>query len=183
LNLQLFHEGVYLDELDHQLFAANKAMGAFERALSANDVVGVFDHAADILNHAGIISKLLKPGGPKEGPARMRGRHLRGVLGVADDDPVLNRDLRDLLEHIDARLDEWVARVTEGEPILIDRYIGNASQFRLPGVDASRYAIRMFDPETDTFIVLGRSFDLRELVGALDRLGTAVQARLRHTKA
>lgn len=59
------------------------------------------------LTHAGMVSKLLSP--PSSAPvSRHRGRILSQHLNVAASSPILNRDARNAIEHLDERMDNWL---------------------------------------------------------------------------
>lgn len=61
------------------------------------------------LTHAAMVSKFLDPIG--ENAARTeRGRALKAHLKVPENSPILPRNARDNLEHIDERIDGWVQR-------------------------------------------------------------------------
>ncbi len=61
------------------------------------------------LTHTAMVSKLLFPIGSDKAK-EARGSDLRGYLDVAKDSPILLRNARDNLEHIDERIDGWVQR-------------------------------------------------------------------------
>lgn len=61
------------------------------------------------LTHAAMVSKFLDPVRPDEAKGKRR-VELRAHLDVPDNSPILPRDARDNLEHIDERIDKWVQR-------------------------------------------------------------------------
>ncbi len=61
------------------------------------------------LTHAAMVSKFLDPVGSDK-DKKERGEMLRGYLGVPSDSPILPRDARNNLEHIDERIDRWAQR-------------------------------------------------------------------------
>lgn len=61
------------------------------------------------LTHAAMVSKFLDPVGSDK-DKKERGEILRGYLGVPSDSPILPRDARNNLEHIDERIDRWAQR-------------------------------------------------------------------------
>jgi hypothetical protein len=111
------------------------------------DMPGLFMQIQGFLNAAANVSKLLFPPGPEvviEGTItrRDRGRLLRDRLLVADDSPLhySMRAVRDDGEHIDQRLDAWVAGPggpgfadmnIEGTPNAFGHGLGSESVFRL----------------------------------------------------
>jgi hypothetical protein len=161
-----FIEMIYLQELLAQANAGIRAVRSLQ-ASASSDADAVHDHAADFLNHAAVISKILKPSNADgKGVERVRGRYLRGKLGLADDHPVLDRKLRDLLEHIDEKLDRWAAEAEGQGYLFVDKNIGG-TMINAPGRDPHKYTLRDFDPVTAIYTVQGESFDLKEKVQAV----------------
>lgn len=165
-------EYVYLREIVNQADWAQSALHAVRSALSSeggSPAGRVHDHIADFLNHAAVISKLLMP--PASNPAareRVRGRHLRSALGM-DGHPILDRRLRNLLEHLDERLDEWAEGAADRSGIsLLDTGVGPMRAIVADQGVSLPPAIRWFDPDTSTYTVFGRDYDLQAIVEAVE---------------
>lgn len=67
----------------------------------------IFDSIRMALQFSANVSKVFWPSGSS--PARERGRRLRKLTGIADDHALKSRALRNHVEHMDERLDNWTA--------------------------------------------------------------------------
>jgi hypothetical protein len=127
----------------------------FREELAREDVVR--DQAAlrcsfaaqTLLGHAANVSKLLKPISHK---AQARGAHLQTLLGVDATWLILDRKVRDSIEHIDERLDAWAAKSVNGS--IAYGMIGVTIEGLDPGDQ-----FRTFDPRTLIFTTRGRGQD------------------------
>ena len=68
------------------------------------DTTACLDEVQSIAVHAAALSKYFWPIGKRY---KSRGNYLRSKLGVADDSPLENRNLRNQLEHLDEKLDDY----------------------------------------------------------------------------
>jgi len=145
---------------------ARAGLTALKAAEQAKDADLLHDHISDFLNHAAVVSKILKPGaGKPDDRSRVRGRELRQFLGVSDKDPILDRTLRDLLEHIDEQIDAWAAGSTDGNVCDVNR--GPVSSIKIGGKNAAEISLRHYDDTTGQYYVLGRPFDLKVMADSL----------------
>lgn len=74
----------------------------------------VHDAVCTFLDACAIVSKLLKPAPFRRDPERAARAEARGAepvqkVGVREDETFMPRDVRDAVEHMDERLDEWMA--------------------------------------------------------------------------
>ncbi|MCI4327891.1 MAG: hypothetical protein L3K16_09760 [Thermoplasmata archaeon] len=122
-------EIVFLGELHDQCLAADRAFTRIKWAIQlhakpqserqrqlADPQLDAFVHDAvcTFLDACAIVSKLLKPAPARRDPdraarAEARGAELLRNIGVSEDAEFMPRDVRDAVEHIDERLDEWMA--------------------------------------------------------------------------
>ena len=160
-----FVEQIYLREIIQQ---CEWAAGAFRRMetvlkVAPPHVSEFFREASSFLQHTAAVSKMLWPGGEKD-PARSeraqrRGAHLRRSLGVEGHHPLKSRRLRDHIEHLDTRLDDWA----ESSTVLVDNFIGPRRSIGGNAVKESDI-LRNFDPDTGAYIVRGERFDIHALL-------------------
>jgi hypothetical protein len=123
------------------------------------------DHISDFLNHAAVVSKILRPGGATtDDPRRPRGREPRQIVGIGDKDPILDRTLRDLLEHTDGQIDAWSAGRIDGN---IDVNTGPVAAFSIGVRNAAEVSLRHYDDTTGLYYVLGQASDLRVIAASL----------------
>ena len=122
-------ENVFLGELHDQCRVAERAFSRIRWAiemhakppgerpgtLSDSQLDGfVQDAICTFLDACAIISKILKPAPFRRNQeqaarAEARGAELLQGIGVSEDEEFMPRDVRDAVEHIDERLDEWLA--------------------------------------------------------------------------
>ncbi|MGA2532107.1 MAG: hypothetical protein ABSG19_03625 [Candidatus Aminicenantales bacterium] len=118
----------------------------------------------------GNISKILWPIKKKN---ENRGIELRSALNVKDDSPLKNRDLRNLFEHFDEKVDEWFgAAERQG---FSDRNVGSMEGVIIP---SEKGRLRVFDPETWTLTCLGEEYKLGPVIQAAYELYEAIQNRV-----
>lgn len=179
------HEkSIYLGEVASQCRYALGAVAQLNEALKAihqcqeksldwqqrGFVLGeVFRSIHSLLTHASNISRIFWPpnGSGKASRIRVeRGWELRTYIGLPDDQhPLKKRTLRDHLEHFDERLDHW--RETSKRRNFAQDNIGPWGS--IAGIEESD-VMRWFDPNARRFIFRGESFDIQELVSAIDVL-------------
>jgi len=100
------------------------------------------------LVHFGMVSKLLFAPGSRLARATERATALRAHLEVANDSPLDNRDARNAMEHLDERIDHWLADPAKG---LLESVFQDRSAFNY--LDPKRWAIRrVYLVEEDVFI-------------------------------
>ena len=99
-------EEIFLQEIARQIRYAQCAINRLKNAIDAGNGDVAYDEAEDFLNHAAIVSKFLNPSKNAGSNTTMRRQYLRNILNISESEPVLDRRLRNHLEHLDKRLDE-----------------------------------------------------------------------------
>lgn len=145
------HLAFYIEAI---FYAAERSRLAFERfsdlvasGSSASDVVA---SAHEALGHAAALSRFFFPvdRGPR---ARARGANLRQVFAISNGSALQDRELRNALEHFDERLDDYLLGDIAGylfpAPMVQDAALAD---------DPQGHIFRLVDPETETFVLLGR---------------------------
>lgn len=173
-------DGVYLDEIDRQAGLVTHELGqAFLRAVGPDpDQARVWGHLQASLFAAIVVCRLLNPGAVRTYPghdrrasqqyADERGRRLRQLLDVDDDEPVLQQVLavRNALEHFDEYLD---ARLIQRPSSLVDWNISDgialATGSNTDGVHG--FGLRVYFPEGGVLHVDQQALDLFALDGAM----------------
>jgi len=167
--MKSFSEKIFLIEIISQIHGARRAIERLRAATrDEGDAEAAYDHAADLLSHAAIVSKILNPPRAKNKP---RGEYLREVLGVDMSEPALNRHLRDHLEHIDERLEDRTAANTSG--IYIDKGLLPISVLGAENEEPIRY----LELNTGKHRFIGQDFDLAAIMASLDRILDAATKR------
>ncbi len=107
----------------------------------------------------GNISKILWPTNKRN---EERGLALRTVLNVKEDSALKNRDLRNLFEHFDERMDAWFQAA--------DRH-----GFSDRNVGSMKGGLRAFNPKAWTLTCLGEEYKLWPAIQAVNELYKAIQ--------
>jgi hypothetical protein len=167
--MDAFIEMVYVRELRGQCESAAAAVRRMNELLRERQSLEFFREAADFLQHAACISRLLWPA-PKGSAAERarataRGNHLCCSLGVDSTHVLRGRDLRDHLEHYDERIDDWAE--TSPNRNIVDNMIGPRTAIGGTAIKDSDI-MRLFDPATKQFIFRGESFDIQALVSGVE---------------
>jgi hypothetical protein len=68
---------------------------------------GVWVRLQAFLTHTGMVSKLFSPP-TKDAVSKARGESLSRHLNVTATSPLMNRDARNAIEHLDERMDNWL---------------------------------------------------------------------------
>jgi hypothetical protein len=111
---------------------------------------------------AGNLSKLFWG---RKGKLREQRRPLRESLGVADDSPLRDVDMRNNFEHFDERIDRWWRESPRHNNL--DRMVGSPNM--VSGLDnIDRF--RVFDPSTGCIIFWGETFALQPIATEVERI-------------
>lgn len=167
--MQAFIEMVYLRELLGQCESGRAAVKRMNELLRGRQTTEFFREAADFLQHAACISRLLWPA-PKGNAAERaramaRGNDLRCALRVDDTHVLRVRDLRDHLEHYDERIDDWAE--TSPNRNIVDNMIGPRGAIAGDAIK-DKDIMRLYDPATKQFVFRGESFDIQALVNGVE---------------
>lgn len=115
----------------------------------------------NLVNQGAAISRFFWPGKKRYAT---RGEELRKAFGISDDSPLKDRKLRNMVEHYDENLDEYLRNSMAGQ--YVPDYFGHA-----PNVDRGPLKLfRAFFTNTGRFEILGESFDVQPLVDAIGEL-------------
>lgn len=117
------------------------------------------------LTHAAAVSRFFWPPRGKGTVAQHRAAKLRETFGVTDESPLFARDPRNILEHFDERLDEYLLRDLAGF-FFPGPMVGSAEM----ADEEIGHLFRLVDPETETFVLFGKKYPfgpLREAVAII----------------
>lgn len=155
--------------VDDALRRVNEGSPSPEWRIAMDDV---WFSLQNLLSAAANVSKALWG---QSGRLAEERRPLRESLGVGDESPLQNTDLRNHFDHFDDRLTRWWAESPTHN--LIDRNIGPPTMVRIeiqtpsgtePDIDIDRF--RLLDPATGTVHFWGDAYDLRAIVRAASEL-------------
>jgi len=111
--------------------------------------------------HAAALSRYFWPVGKDH---RWRGSELREVFGIADDNPLRSRELRNAIEHFDERLDRYLADGIVG--YILPEYIGPT--IKKDGVPA--HIFRAYYVETARFQLLGDTHEIQPIASEVGKI-------------
>lgn len=152
------HEGIYpmygAFYIQAILYAAGRASAAFTRfetALRADaPPAEIVASVHEALGHTAALSRFFFPT-DKRSLARARAAKLRKQFAVGNASPLIDRELRNALEHFDERLDEYLLRDIVGYifpgPLTDDAELADE-----PG----GHIFRLVDPTKEIFVLLGK---------------------------
>jgi hypothetical protein len=100
----------------------------------------------------------------KKSPHKQRARRLREALGVQEPSPLRNRDLRNMIEHFDEKLDEFLQGGAVGH--FVQAYIGNQPE----DPEVPTHLFRAYYTEPAIFEVLGHRFEIKPIFQEIQRL-------------
>ncbi|VVE78232.1 hypothetical protein [Pandoraea sputorum] len=189
--MDAFAKSVYVGEIGKQCDFASSAYECLSQCIALlfgsggtgqnYDVLRkeVFRHSHSFLTHASNVSRLLWPIvtkrrldevdevyfariGTEKKDRYLRGVVLRELYEGCPLDVLLNRELRDHLEHFDERLDDW--RLNSKDRNIASDTIGPENTFSglAPGD-----AMRWYDPSESTFRFRGSQYQLPPLMEAI----------------
>lgn len=125
----------------------------------------LFKRLQNILHQAGCLSRYFFPVGQKVKPLHAeRGARLRDAFGIADDNPLADRNLRNALEHFDERLDAYLAQHQVGQ--FVPEYV----EFERPESEVPLHIFKGFYLSTLTFVLLGVEYPIELVVSEILRL-------------
>ncbi|AEH89403.1 hypothetical protein [Mesorhizobium opportunistum] len=167
--METFHLRVFqrqvLDQCKFLLTAANE----INAGLASHNIDHVLYAVQNLLNAGANISKMLW--GQKGKLANQRER-LRQSIGIADDSPLRDVNMRNNFEHMDERIDRWWAESKSHNHA--DKIIGPKNS-AIVGMEPTDM-FRMFDPQTTDVIFWGEEFNIQALVTEAQRILPLLQA-------
>lgn len=151
----------------------NASYRAYERNAGADQISGLLH---DALNHCASLSRYFWPAPSKNRSMRSfavaRGSALRDSFFVDDESPLSDRNLRNSLEHFDERLDDWVLTGPVG-PVIATPIV---AEFAMAESEVG-HVFKLIDPESDTAVLLGKTYKFDELSREVCRIALGLRSR------
>lgn len=173
-----YTRNVFISEIEYQCKHANIAFREMKQAIDelrkktnamqppglwmSELIDKVFFAAHTFLIAADNVSKLLWPSRKK---SEARGKELRGLLGVDDNNVLSSRNFRNSYEHFDERLDDWADSLKHKN--FIDRNIGVVESST--GFNPED-CMRNLDPKSLTLSFRGENYHTPIISEALDSI-------------
>lgn len=130
--------------------------------LAEVDTESVLDELQNIVLQGAAVSRYFWP---VRDAHRDRGDALRIQYGVTDESPLRSRDLRNLIEHFDERLDNYLSKGIVGE--IFPHYLGQEP----PPSQVKRHFFRAYFLNTGVFEMLGQRYEIDPLSREIWRIG------------
>jgi hypothetical protein len=132
-----------------------------EDPLENIDSHAVLDELQNIIAQGAAVSRYFWPA-DKDHEAR--GRELRQQFKVTEDSPLKSRDLRNMIEHFDEKLDHYLAKGIVGQ--IIPHYFGPEGR----SSDVPRHFFRAYFINVGVFEILGKRYQIEPIAKELWRL-------------
>jgi hypothetical protein len=129
------------------------------------DTDDVLNHLQNIVLQGAALSRYFWP--VREGHER-RAEKFRSSLGVTDNNPLRNRDLRNAMEHFDERLDRYLSKGIVGN--IIPQYVGPSPK----SAGVPRHTFRSYYIDLGVFELLGDRYEIEPIAKELWRLHDAL---------
>lgn len=157
-----FIEMVFIGELVRQAKFAEIAANRLQKNTDNFDELEIWGAIQSILAAAGNASKILWPA---RRSSLKRGKRLRDALGIKDENPLSDRNIRNHFEHYDERIEDWLKEIQSS--VYTDSVIDP-----FPPIWGRAFSNRHreYNPVTQIVIFRGESVDLANLLSALDEL-------------
>ncbi len=158
---------VFLSEIEQQCDFALQADGRLTASLLPDASDTPWLHLRTIVIAAANVSKLLWNSREKI-PGRCR--TLRDISEVDDGSPLSSRELRNIFEHYDERIEKWAAK---SKRLNIAQDCIGSPRVMFRGLDECDYH-RIYDPTTGTFWFWGTEYPLRPIIDELRKIKEAL---------
>ena len=161
--METFHlrvfQGQVLDQCEFLLKSANEINNGSAAGSTEHIIYGI----QNLLNAGANISKMLW--GQKAKFAAQRER-LRASIGIDDNSPLRNVNMRNNFEHMDERIDRWWAESKRHN--YVDKIVGPKGRCVVGPEPTDMF--RMFDPQTTDVTFWGEEFNIQEIVTEVLRI-------------
>ena len=152
------------------LGSAKQVIAFMERQESGDERFApqeALNEVQNIVNQGAAISRYFWPSDEKY---QTRGSALREAFGIDDSSPLKDRKLRNMVEHFDEYLDDYLRRTFAGQ--FVPDYFGPA-----PDDDHGPLILfRAFFTDTGMFEVLGEAFSIQPILDAISDLHEMLEA-------
>ncbi len=132
-----------------------------EDPLEDIDSHAVLDELQNIIVQGAAVSRYFWPTNKAH---EARGRELRQQFRVTEDSPLKSRDLRNMIEHFDEKLDHYLAKGIVGH--IIPHYFGPEGQ----NSGVPRHFFRAYFINVGVFEILGKRYEIEPIAKELWRL-------------
>lgn len=161
-----FNQSFYIESL------LNKTRSILNDVESLNNILkreyydcendnAILDILQNIILNVGGISRFFWPS--KQGYYKIRGKKLREVYLVNESSILKNRDMRNLSEHFDEKLDDFLKEFTIGK--VMQKYVGPITY-----VDDQRTFFRAYFYDKQIFKMLNVEYEIKPIITEIRRI-------------
>jgi hypothetical protein len=160
------HQALYFESMAFLTASAVQSVGELNGALgvwgSSSEITNfnldrILNPVQNIIQQGAALSRYFWPSG-KSDRRMKRAKLLKEKLLVAEQSALKSRTLRNIIEHFDENLDDYLTEGIIGQ--IIPQFVGDLSGDR----ELPIHVFRGFDPATTTFEILGQKFDVQPIV-------------------
>lgn len=157
-----FHQTIFIEEVciqAHHTILAHKRLLDFISDERNHQRTDVWIHIQSFLSHAAMIAKYIQPShkAMQNPPTKQRVKFFSECFDISDDSLRLMRKVRNNIEHLDERLDQWME--VDGRHLLQSVFKSREGlEYLNPTTDgAARWFIkRVYLIDEDTFVSQGK---------------------------
>jgi len=143
-------EAFYIDALKYAAGRSVSAFFEFDKSIDDEAKADVImAHLQEALAHAASVSRFLWPASKSE-LTLARAMKLRTAFNIVDKNPLKNRNLRNVIEHFDERLDDFLLRDLVG-PMMPGAIVADYRDIQ----GNIGYVFKLIDPANCVCIILG----------------------------
>lgn len=153
--------GLHIHEIRNQFTYIEGNVSILNQSMENDARMGVFLSLQGIMHSASQISRLLWA--PRKS-GKARSEELRKFLGLPEDHPLNNADIKGLFDNCDEANEEWVKK-TKGKYILYD-FIGDLAASPHKDVEIGNI-FRSFDIKSKIYVYRGKGFNMDALLTVL----------------
>jgi hypothetical protein len=128
------------------------------------DRSSILNPVQNIVLQGAALSRYFWPVKAQKSLHKNRAEFLRDKFKMTDKSPLKSRDLRNIIEHFDEKLDEYLEHDIAGH--IIPEFVGDLSEQR----EVPVHVFRAYDPTTATFEILGHQFHISPIADEIVRV-------------
>jgi antitoxin component of MazEF toxin-antitoxin module len=174
------HEAFYFESMFFLTASAVRSVGELSDALkvwsscSEEEITSfsldrILNPVQNIIQQGAALSRYFWPSGKSDRRAK-RAKLLKEQILVSEQSALKSRTLRNIIEHFDEKLDDYLAEGITGQ--IIPEFVGDLSGDR----EVQIHVFRGFDPATTTFEILGNKFEVGPIVAEIMQIEVRLSA-------
>ncbi|MBT5187737.1 MAG: hypothetical protein HOH19_15180 [Kordiimonadaceae bacterium] len=160
--------GLHIHEIRNQFSYIEGNIAVLNQSMEGNASTGAFLALQGIMSGAMQVSRLLWAPRKK---GKARSEELRKFLGLPEEHPLNNDDIKTIFDNCDEENEEWVKK-TAGKHILYD-FIGDLGTSEHKDVEVE-YIFRSFDTLSKIYVYRGKGYNMESVLVALKDVSDSI---------